>query len=406
MPESDVSDADSYLSGEDVNEEGSPTSSPLGTSDASETKDEEGSHEQCLDDAQTVTQLHEVSSSQPSSSAFRTAPIDQEHSDANSWMDDPSDSEVESEAEDYEAEEPIPKSLPVKQPEQDAPEQSSKAAPEDHPFVNGSFMGMKARTPSPSDAAMAKPSVEPVFAPPFVQHLQQAAVTNGDPSESRSNTAWAGHNSVLYDPMPRVHGVPGFSAQPLMPGLPEMYVSEGNFTPITQYSLMPLEPRTVPLAPSVTSKISISNIVDQVAIEKPSEVKPLYSKRKADQISSDAPLEEFAAPSSDFGSIDLGDIHATTTSEEASGSTNKTITSSLSVTHDSATGQTIVNGVPLETELPPRKKIKYNKHKAAERPVSNGSGFAKVAAATIAGMAIGTVGTILGLAALPADYFV
>jgi hypothetical protein len=132
-------------------------------------------------------------------------------------------------------------------------------------------------------------------------------------------------------------------------------------------------------------------------------------KRKADlissdTISSDTTLEE-AATVPGRGAPEHAHFAPTTGVEKTAAGSNDSVETKLQSSVN--LGSKTCEETQVRTgEMPPLKKVKGNKHKSTNQPASAKGSFIKLAAATVTGMAIGTVGTIIGLAALPPDYFI
>ncbi|KIW68917.1 hypothetical protein PV04_04829 [Phialophora macrospora] len=249
------------------------------------------------------------------------------------------------------------------------------------------------RAPSPSDAAMVKASGEstnsaPSTAPPFPPYLQYDTPFCGFvPPAVRPGPSLAGHNSPFCDPVPRapqpqqrshfdsVHHPSGTTCAPV-------------YTAPYTYQAPAVPPPAHPLSP-----LSIASLVQQHSEEESMGSR----KRKADQICSDT--FNFNPASSEVATSDIGD-HMTAASLTDGDIASPTVeTTTLS---QPALVMGISEGLSATNMEPPRKKARKMKSRTGER---RDNGFIKMAAATITGMAIGAVGTIVGLAALPQDYF-
>lgn len=248
------------------------------------------------------------------------------------------------------------------------------------------------RAPSPSDAAMVKPSAEdPPFAPPFIQHTRQVDTTEVTAAleEPRSTSFWAGHNSVLYDPVPCDHDPSITSSHAVsssgvalhhLHGLdPDHWTSTGSGD--FYITLAPLDPSRVSFTKATIEGQPFSS--EAGASRQPS------LKRKADQSSPDADLE---ACSESPGATTLPNR----SSDEIGQGPEDRSSKSLNLTTEAD-----VDYQARDTGRPLRKKARKNKYRPSEHRSHSGTGFFQIAAATIAGMAIGAVGTVLGLAALP-----
>ncbi|KIV81833.1 hypothetical protein PV11_03984 [Exophiala sideris] len=243
------------------------------------------------------------------------------------------------------------------------------------------------RAPSPSDAAMVKSTSEHLMAaPPFVQNTQdESDIARADAAVEfeRSESAWAGHNSVLYENLSSVYSVCGSSLTTATPPWPPSYYdtpylsNEHPWSEAGPYVTLP------PLLPSAQA-------VDPASIHDTAESSARPLKRKADFITSES--SSWDGPwSPELSSKHVEPTHAKQNADcEAE-------------TQD-VRGPLLEADVPVqstEVEVPPRKKAKQSKQRSSERRGNTGGGIFKIAAATIAGMAIGTVGTIIGLASLP-----
>ena len=244
------------------------------------------------------------------------------------------------------------------------------------------------RAPSPSDAAMAKPTSEhPMAAPPFIQTTQHDdGIARADKAVEfeRSPSAWAGHNSVLYDNLSNVYQARGPSPTAAIHSFgPPYYDSPylGNEHPWSEaesyygVTLPPLQPLSATVVPASTNTVVESS--------------SLSLKRKADLITSDDCSWMFSR-SPDLSSQQV----------ETSMPTQTADTEAIEDAH-SPHKEADVPMQSTEVEMPPRKKARKSKQRSSERRDNTGGGFLKIAAATVAGMAIGTVGTIIGLASLP-----
>ena len=243
----------------------------------------------------------------------------------------------------------------------------------------------QARAPSPSDAAMVKPSTDCIssLAPPFPP---QPKMDIREPelvaSYSRSNSAWAGHNSVLYDPVPRsgtsVEWAPMYTHAT---AYPPAYPASHTY----QMSQMPSFGQPLPPLRLITAK--------QQPLEQPAASK----KRKADDISSDN-----SNPGPAFSDVTNSDAsHKPDLQPSAEDELDK-IFANVRPNALTTVPTTENNSQSDENEEPARKKARKTNRKGNEK---RGGHIVKMAAATITGVAIGAIGTIIGLAALPQDYF-
>lgn len=225
---------------------------------------------------------------------------------------------------------------------------------------------------------MAKPSTYDMMrAPPFIQdsqHVQEWDDASGA-SQARSASAWAGHNSVLYDYMPDVHTQFACYSQDAIGHSWDATVSR-------DYLTLP------PLEPSRLSGMTERTMACQLKVP-PMPKQSL--KRKAGDISSDAVSSYTTAQSPELSKMALANAESTTNAES-----ENTMQNPLHRPEADIPVQT------TEVDIQPaRKKLKKNKQRSAEGNSSGTGGFVKLAAAAIVGVAIGTVGTIVGLAALP-----
>lgn len=249
------------------------------------------------------------------------------------------------------------------------------------------------RAPSPSDAAMAKPRPAAQDNSPFMRfdpygdnhHQSEAStfkLTSTLPPLSRT-PAWAGHNSILYDPMPQsTH----YSSAYEFVGL-----DYGHVVPVAYRAL-----ESSAASPIVPSKDSESYDQNEAIYQDLYCTSSQHPKRKADEISDDAERSD-SLPQPLSGAADPAQYHST----QAMAKDEET-TSPADITVPVETAIIAVE-VEQDDDAHPRKKMKIDPSPTAQR--DRGKTFFKFAAATMAGFAIGTVGTIVGLASLPPDYF-
>ncbi|EHY58774.1 hypothetical protein ABEF92_008526 [Exophiala dermatitidis] len=414
VPESDVSEPGSYTSGADSSEGESPSTSPIELN-------EEKSHEENTggtvpvtkpEKAQPATDIRQVTPT-PLSGASKFAKYMDGQGGASSLMDVCSDEGADRDDDndnddpDHNDEEeyPDPSLPPPSAQHPSVSVESSHSATESNDPMSNSFRKEAVRAPSPSDAAMAKPSTELPLAPPFMQKTSSdaasvAATTSSN--ERRSNFAWAGYNSVLYEPSPGNFGLTPFPstaslAPPAMPPLDFWPQSFGGSNDHLWGARYPLEPQ------DHLPKIPISSILDQELKEVTFPWSKPSSKRKADQIASDTMQEERTAMAGKRQANDVQSATAATSTESIDYSIS-TVEDRMTTSLMPAPEAALPTPKPAE-EMPPRKKAKKNNTQIAEQPDTTSGNFVKLAAAAVAGMAVGTVGTIIGLAALPADYF-
>lgn len=398
VPGSDVSESGSYASGDPEVVEESPTSSPILLSDTKFIPD-------------TVIDIEKdgATTHHPwSSSAKPTGTDSLSHNDARigrievvSLMDDISEVGF------YDDETNKPRSdgepmMDISGPSHEMPEEHMEAPTLESAFGSEANPSTDASVPSKT---VRPDTIQPFAAPPFIQHpAQPTFAPDNTTSHLKTNSAWAGHNSILYDPVP-------FNPTKLSPAdVICVYPSPqqlGREIQSIRYDFS-APPFQMSQHQPDQSRISIANIVDQAPLED-SKGSKLSStlKRKADLISSEIGHEETPGPSDDvaknatlpFSPASLVETSATASREREEPFAEENISSLATVNATSTT-------VSLDPDQPPRKRAKKNKHKSSGERGSDSNGFVKIAAATIAGVAIGAVGTIIGLAALPADYFV
>ena len=242
------------------------------------------------------------------------------------------------------------------------------------------------REPSPSDAAMVKPPPQTLsgpFNPPMSPAEPRTVLSNmppylPEPSQSqpgRSASAWAGHNSVLYDAMPQP-----FDYMPYFPDPPPQASGPADFgwcgyRPDT-VDLTHLDPLRYHYSHGLNSTTSPVLPARDVA-PGPSQ------KRKADQISEDnvlVPDTNKDVPAQDvaMSTVDPAELHPIVVTETTES---------------------------IKSPQPARKKVKKNKHDTGARKHSRGSTFAKYAATAVVSAAAGAVGALGILVALPEKYF-
>jgi hypothetical protein len=270
-----------------------------------------------------------------------------------------------------------------------------------------------ARAPSPSEVAMVKPTSDVIIQQPFLQQLPAYRELPTYPLDMPGrDPAWDGSNWDFYD-----------STHPRFVASENSYVRETDYVPFeaqyvvnpapldTQYASASTLPAQLPNAsPSAqaleakpTPKCSIAQLLDQ-SKNTDEHVRNGMSKslkRKVDQIS-DSPEEKQSSKTHDL-SILNNDLESDPLVESSkvmhSPTERKAKITSTSLTE--TTAKSAPEKISVEIETPPRKKVKSGPNQS-----NDGGSFMKMAAATIAGVAIGTVGTIIGLASLPQDYFI
>ncbi|OAL39635.1 hypothetical protein AYO20_01032 [Fonsecaea nubica] len=391
VPESDdASNTQSHTSGADVSGEESPTSSPLIASDTHEDKGAPPENIPHLFQGPDIcsassdyTDHSQVLVPNSGQQAEVLPTMDENTSEEDSYGDD----ELENTYSDSFSSLNIP-SINVDNPAKPLGACLSPPGVTDHPE--------HVRAPSPSDAAMVKPTTESglrvtLTAPPFSSFESSnphSGPMDNHVAQGRLSSAWAGHNSVLYEPV----------AHPLVPeqSASVYYPSYGRYMslytdPCTFQSPM------MPTQAQPPSPLSIASVVSQQQTSKDIDG---AKKRKCDQISSDE-CPGANTVSSDSYSSEAKDVHATSVAigvRETSSVNGDTLL-------DPSTSEVAERNASMHVEMPARKKVKKNTVKAPEQRDSGRNSFAKTAGATIAGMAIGAVGMFIGLLALPEDYF-
>ncbi|OCT52901.1 hypothetical protein CLCR_09783 [Cladophialophora carrionii] len=272
------------------------------------------------------------------------------------------------------------------------PSSQTEAAPSSS-MMNATIPPEHGRAPSPSDAAMVKPSGESAnlassAAPPFPSYPQYDLPFCGFVHPpGRPGLDLTDNNSAFGEPVPRPPTQQRFQFDPAC------HPSHTTCPPVSAapfaFQAPAVPPPALPLSP-----LSIASLVQQ----QPEEESKGSKKRKADQIYSDT-LHANAAYS-EFGSSDIGDLNTAPLPNDAdiASPTVESIEPS-----QPALAMEVAGRLHATNSEPPRKKARRTKSRAGER---RGTGIIKMAAATITGMAIGAVGTVIGLAALPQDYFV
>ncbi|KIW89564.1 uncharacterized protein Z519_09720 [Cladophialophora bantiana CBS 173.52] len=397
VPDSDdASNAGSHASGADVSDEDSPTSSPLIPSDVHEDKVKfnddsshlcrgahtppaspdhiKSSHVLITSSAQQAELLHAVDDDAPGDDPYGDDELGNEYSDSLGSLLIP----------------PIKVDSPAKY---SAPCMRTLGAADQAEHV---------RAPSPSDAAMVKPLIEPAHpvtlaAPPFPTfHLsgEQSETMDSHVAQGRSTSAWAGHNSVLYEPV---------AHQPVLEQPASVYNPYAGYTSCTDS--FTFQPPTMSTSAPPPSPLSIASIVAQQQTAKDSDGS---KKRKADQISADEPLGSNPA-SSGLYSSDAGDVLATTATSGVGSATGKSLLSVSSPVLEVDESVSIKDTEMHATKKAKKMKVRGKKQRVSVSGSGSGSGsgsFVKTAGAAIAGMAVGAVGMLVGLLALPEDYFI
>ena len=384
VPDSDLSDAHSYISSGDDSEGESPTSSPISTSKGIEhimQMTEALEKAANMDNKVEATKSEHVTATSPADVIMSHSTGSCNESHMNGWPSDPVNAGPG--ADGAHDDQPLSSgmagssevpAITVDNIEITCPVLDTLATPHDRAPV--------LRTPCPSDAAMARPSTyDMIRAPPFIQASQhvQAWDDAPGPSQARSTSAWAGHNSVLYDYMPDVHtqyAEPHYCYS-------QDSLGHGWDAPVSRdFLTLP------PLEHSRHSSIAERTMTCELKVpQMPKE----SLKRKADHISSDAASSYASAQSPEPSKMALANAEPI-----ANAATENAVQSPL----DRSEADIPVQTTEVDTQ-PARKKLKKNKQRCAEQNGSGTGGFVKLAAAAIVGVAIGTVGTIVGLAALP-----
>ncbi|KIV96539.1 hypothetical protein, variant 1 [Exophiala mesophila] len=219
------------------------------------------------------------------------------------------------------------------------------------------------RAPSPSDAALAKPRPAVQDNQPFLRIDPFTGNIHPPTLPPLSRTGWAGHNSILYDPLP----------------------------PPTTYSHpYPEHAHVVPfMYGTLEGDVMLSHDTGNDAKVRHYELQ--RSKRKAHEISGD---EDHGASFTQASSSSDYSTRAVAGDEEEILPAEATIP----VDHTSVHVEVEETG-----DDDPRKKVKIDPSLTQQH--NRGKTFFKYAAATMAGFAIGTASTIVGLASLPQDYF-
>ncbi|KAK5045236.1 hypothetical protein LTR84_009342 [Exophiala bonariae] len=289
------------------------------------------------------------------------------------------------------------------------------------PPVNQTFAELRpydsARAPSPSEVAMVKPMSDLIqqqpFMPPLaplqtpshmIQHLNEPRVqlccSRQHSPTSPCNSYWEPQGHHLSSPQsPQyVPTTPLCSSYtgPFGGGATTCY--DNSFPSTSTLTAKPFN--SSPVAPMQEGQSTLKfSILPKQSDNVGEETKLMKSlKRKADDMSD---IAEHRRPSEGLGlSISKNDL-------EVKPETTTSSTRYPGIEHEMTTTSTLVADTPAnsipdktqeESDLPPRKKVKKT------QSPDHGS-FMKIAVATITGVAIGTVGTIIGLASLPQDYF-
>jgi hypothetical protein len=238
------------------------------------------------------------------------------------------------------------------------------------------------RDPSPSDAAMVKP---------FNAGMQ---------SNWANNYNWTQNLGT---------GNSGMGANPwnTWPAAPADGLYESSIFPTrdgyTESEFPTVEP-SLYVQPVALSTNMLGHAPDHTRTTSPSGVtttkhcpSPLMKarKRKADEVEEDD--DEAIVPTSLIGSPIIDSVAATPEADAAVDSDS----GEAPVITVSSVADIIKSPAPAQAESP-RKKQKTHKHDRRSKRTS----FTKYAVTALTGAAIGAVGTVLGLAALPQDFFV
>lgn len=269
-----------------------------------------------------------------------------------------------------------------------------------------------ARAPSPSEVAMVKPTSDVIIQQPFLQQLPAYRELPTYPLDMPGrDLALASTDWGFYE-----------SAHPHFVVSENSYVRDTDSIPFEAQCVVnpePLDTRyasasTLPARLSNTSpsgqvpeakptpKCSIAQLLDQSKNndEHGKNVMSKSLKRKVDQIS-DSPEEKQSSKTHDLPILanDLESNPFVESPKTMYRATERNV-NTTSPCFTEAPPKSAPVKVSEEIETPPRKKVKRGPNQN-----NDGGSLMKMAAATIAGIAIGTVGTIIGLASLPQDYF-
>ncbi|KAL8243935.1 hypothetical protein R6Q59_010193 [Mikania micrantha] len=289
------------------------------------------------------------------------------------------------------------------------------------------------RRPSPSDCAMPKPSwysaghlpniqsvveqlpytymyedslASPTSTYPALQPLQTVEYCGGVPwSSTDSNGTFASTFAPVFT-VPQ----PAQNLRPVSQGLKTFNVTEATTQPNSQSRTATQDEGN---QPNSASKVSITSIIEDCGPEFP--VHRTLRKRKSDEMTDSSYSKHTSATGVELPTIEAvaGSIASTNNaSSSMSGlsvvldhlaedqSTHRSLVASLekaSPSKKTVTFSPETTVIDSNLERPPKRvKIHYNK---AE------NNFYKYVATAMAGAAIGAVGTVIGLAALPAEYF-
>ncbi|ETN38142.1 uncharacterized protein HMPREF1541_07766 [Cyphellophora europaea CBS 101466] len=254
-------------------------------------------------------------------------------------------------------------------------------------------VAMSQRDPSPSDAAMVKPTTAMSRAPPFDQQsppVQDGAEVKPE-SGLRSDNAWAGHNAVLHEPLPPMMAPMYDAYSPIsMPdqAFDHMY-QVGYYAP--PFAIPP----TTPVMPAVLQRQTYP-------------APRVGRKRKASDMSEidEAATHEEAAAMLSSATPELASASTAPSDDLATDVEPNVQAPVITVTE---TVDSIKSPPPAALE-PVRKKQKRSTADSGARAPGDGPTFAKLAGTALVGATFGAtfgaIGVILALAALPQDFFV
>ncbi|RMZ91947.1 hypothetical protein DV736_g837, partial [Chaetothyriales sp. CBS 134916] len=371
---SDFSDDHISTISEDAHAEpDSPSSSPLGSPDLADRSIEEGRKRDVPKPANTTL---------PGDTAREAIQID---SDLDSCFHESSRSKGRQGPEKHEN--PPAAMDPSEQPQ---PKLSAQTAPSADTTLAG------ARDNSPSSTSAVNPII--TRSPPFLQNI-----LNNTNSESegvtprRSGCSWAGHNAVLYDPAPVSLDLAGRSVlsntlSDLHPSTPaNCRISPINtlFDDMIGVGRQPLPDSHVGVKASEAPLSTAASTFTLADTEVHHEIKPSRKRKLGDVAAQESFGNAQGQASAEGQQKDSMSVVEDTTTLEVAESVEPVLPSADVVLERPAKQQK--TGHILES------------HRA--QPIKKRSPFATFAAGALAGVAVGTISTFLGLAALPADYF-
>jgi len=266
-----------------------------------------------------------------------------------------------------------------------------------------------ARAPSPSEVAMVKPTPEVIVQQPFFHGLPAYRGVPSYPLDMPGrDPAWDSPSWDFYDtPHSRLAVVTGGNAG--VGDLNQFSIDTPYTRPISQdshhlaiptssvrYSSTPPPPAQATEAVP-TPKCSIAQLLEEHKNNDEQGRNGERSlKRKVDETSYSTEVQS-------FGTHDLAtqtkELHSEPLLEENSDIASLPTGYEVNITSTAQSGPEMALD-PIDTR--PRKKVKTEPSQGGN---NDGGSIMKMAAATIVGVAIGTVGTIIGLVALPQDYF-